>query len=334
MAKYLITGVTGFVGSHIAEACQKRNIPTVTIARSTSDLRWPRQFGCEIVEGDITDPAVIKRAMEGVNVVVHSAAKVGDWGPVEDYRQVNVQATALLCEEAKARKVDRFVHLSSLGVYEARDHFGTDESVPTPEKHIDGYTQTKMEAEKVALGYHTAYQVPVAVLRPGFVYGTRDRTVLPKLLENLRAGRVRYLGSGDQQMNTIHVLNIVDAIFLAIENPHAVGQIYNLTDDEVVSKKIFMETVADTAGLPRPTRHVPLGVAKVLARVMEGVARLRKAKQAPLITQARIKFLGLNLGYSCEKIKRELGYQPKVKFAEGMPEAVRWVLENSGKTAG
>jgi nucleoside-diphosphate-sugar epimerase len=328
MPKYLITGVTGFLGSHLAEECQKRGIPTVTIARSSSDLRWPRKFGCEIVQGDVTDPASIRMAMEGVNVVIHSAAKVGDWGPVEDYRQTNVQATALLLEEAKARKVDRFVHMSSLGVYVARDHFNSDETAPLPDRHIDGYTQTKMEADKVAQGYFTAYQVPVVVLRPGFVYGTRDRTVLPRLLENLRLGKVRYLGSGQQQMNTIHVKNIVDATFLAIENPKAVGQIYNLTDDEVVTKKQFMETVSDTAGLPRPTRHVPLGVAKVLARVMERIARLRKAKKAPLVTQARIKFLGLNLGYSCEKIKRELGYMPRVKFAEGMPEAVRWVLED------
>lgn len=328
MAKYLITGVTGFVGSHLAEACQQRGIPTVTIARSSSDLRWPRQFGCQVVSGDISDPAVIRQAMDGVNVVIHSAAKVGDWGPVEDFRQVNVQATTLLLEEAKQRKVDRFVHISTLGVYEARDHFDTDETIPPPKKHIDGYTQTKMEAEAVVMGYYHTSKLPVVILRPGFVYGTRDRTVLPKLLDNLKKGLVRYLGSGEQQMNTIHVQNIVDAVFLAIEKSNAVGQIYNLTDDEVVTKKRFMETVAEAAGLPKPTKHVPLGVAKMLAKLVEGFARMRGAKQAPILTQARIKFLGLNLGYSCGKLKRELGYVPKVKFAEGMPEAVHWVLED------
>jgi nucleoside-diphosphate-sugar epimerase len=330
MSKYLITGVTGFVGSHLAQACQQRGIPTVTIARSSSDLRWPQQFGCQVVQGDLNDPASIRQAMDGVKVVIHSAAKVGDWGPVEDYRQTNVQATTLLLEEARQRQVDRFIHISTLGVYEARDHFNTDETTPPPKQHMDGYTQTKMEAEAVVTGYHQTRQVPTVILRPGFVYGTRDRTVLPKLLENLKQGKVRYLGSGEQQMNTIHVHNIIDAVFLAIEKPQAVGQIYNLTDDEVVTKKRFMETVADTAGLPRPTRHVPLGVAKVLAGVMESMARWRGAKQAPLITKARIKFLGLNLGYSCDKIKQQLGYVPKVKFADGMPEAVRWVLEDRG----
>lgn len=328
MPKYLITGVTGFVGSHLAEACQRRGIPTVTIARSTSDLRWPQQFGCQVVQGDISDAACIRQAMEGVNVVIHSAAKVGDWGPVEDFRQVNVEATTLLLEEAKLRKVDRFVHISTLGVYEARDHYDTDETTSPPKKHMDGYTQTKMEAEAVVMGFYNAYQVPTVILRPGFVYGTRDRTVLPKLLDNLQKGLVRYLGTGEQQMNTIHVQNIVEAVFLAIEKSNAVGQIYNLTDDEVVTKKRFMETVAEAAGLPKPAKHVPLGVAKMLAKLVESFARMRGAKQAPLLTQARIKFLGLNLGYSCAKLKRELGYAPRVKFAEGMPESVRWVLED------
>ncbi|HMO34860.1 MAG TPA: NAD-dependent epimerase/dehydratase family protein [Gemmatales bacterium] len=328
MPKYLITGTTGFVGSHLAEACQKRGIPTVTIARSSSDLQYPREFGCQVVSGDLTDPQVVQQAMEGVNVVIHSAAKVGDWGPVEDYREVNVQATALLLEAAKAQQVERFIHISSLGVYEARDHFNTDETVPPPRKHMDGYTQTKMEAEAVVLGYFQTHQLPVVILRPGFVYGTRDRTVLPKLLENLRHQRVRYLGSGQQQMNTIHVENIVQAVFLAISKPEAVGEIFNLTDDEIVTKKQFLETVADAAGLPRPVKHVPIAVAKTLASVVEGFARLRKAQKAPILTQARIKFLGLNLGFSCEKIKKMLGYQPTVHFAEGMPEAVKWVLEH------
>ncbi len=328
MAKYLITGATGFVGSHLAEACQKRGIPTVTIARASSDLTYPKQFGCQVVAGDLTDPATVQKAMEGVTVVVHSAAKVGDWGPVDEYREVNVQATTLLLEAAKAQKVERFIHVSSLGVYEARDHFNTDETVSPPAKHMDGYTQTKMEAEAVVMGYFQAHQLSVVILRPGFVYGTRDRTVLPKLLENLKAGRVRYLGSGEQQMNTIHVDNIVQAVFLAIEKPNAVGHIFNLTDDEVVTKKRFMETVADAAGLPKPVKHVPLGVAKTMAKVIEGFARMRGAKKAPILTQARIKFLGLNLGFSCEKLKKELGYKPTVQFADGMPAAVKWVLEN------
>lgn len=323
MPRYLVTGATGFVGSHVAEACARRGIAVVTLARSTSDTRLLDQLGVEVVRGELTDPQAVARAMADVEVVVHCAAKVGDWGPVEEYRQVNVGGTAVLLEAARERK-PRFVHLSSLGVYAARDHDRTDESEPPPPDHMDGYTQTKVEAEKLVLSYHQHHGIPVVILRPGFVYGPRDRTVLPRLMDLLAKGHIRYIGSKTKLMNTIYVENLVDAIFLAIEKPQAVGQIYNLTDDEEVTKQQFMETLADLAGLPRPTKVVPLGVARLAARVLEGIARLRGAKQPPRVTQARIKFMGLNLSFSCDKAKRELGYKPQVRFAEGMRRTIEW----------
>jgi nucleoside-diphosphate-sugar epimerase len=322
--RYLITGATGFAGGHIAEACIPRGIQVVTLARGSSDTVLLTKLGVEIVRGDLTDTAAIRKAAEGAEVVIHCAAKVGDWGPVDEYREINVEGTRRLLEAVRGTPLKRFVHLSSLGVYEARDHFGTDETVPPPDQHMDGYTQTKVESEKLVLEYHRKERTPVVVLRPGFIYGPRDRTVLPRLIENLRHKRVRYLGSGEQAMNTIYVGNLVDAVFLAIDKPEAVGQIYNLTDDELVSKRRFLDSIADLAGLERPQRTVPLRIAKIAAWLMENIARLRGAKQAPRLTQARLKFLGLNLGFSVEKAKRELGYQPRVKFQEGIQAALSW----------
>ncbi len=327
MGRILVTGATGFVGSHTAERCLKAGHTVVTVARASSDTRLLEQLGVEIIRGDLNDPAVVQKAMNGVTAVVHCAAKVGDWGPVDDYRQVNVGSLALLLEEARKTK-PRFVHVSSLGVYEARDHHKTDETVAPPKRHMDGYTQTKVEAEDVAMGYYRNHGVPIVILRPGFVYGPRDRTVLPRMMDALQRGIVRYIGDKNKVMNTIYVGNLVDAIILALEKPEAVGQIFNLTDDEDVTKQRFMETIADAAGLPKPTKTVPLGLAKFLARILERIARWRGAKQAPRVTSARIKLLGLNLSFSCEKAKKVLGYKPKVLFAQGMPEAVEWLQKD------
>ncbi len=324
MKTCLVTGATGFVGSHVAERLIGDGHRVRTIARPSSDTRWIDRWGVEKVVGDVTDPAAVTRAVQGVQVIVHCAAMVGDWGAVEQYRRVNVGALRALLDAAAARPLERFVHVSSLGVYEARDHFGTDESVPLPERHIDGYTQTKVEAEKLALEYQRSRGVPVTVLRPGFVYGARDRTVIPRLLESIRIGRFRYFGSGEQAMNSIYVGNLVDAILLAIAKSEAVGQTYNLTDDESTSKRRFIGTAAELAGYPAPTRRIPLGVARFLAGVMEGIARLRGATEAPLVNKARVKFLGLNLGFSCEKAKRELGYRPRWNFEQGMRETINW----------
>lgn len=332
MARILVTGATGFVGSHVAERLKGQGHHVVTVARPSSDTRFLDQLGVELVRGDLNDPAIVSRAMKDVDAVVNCAAKVGDWGPVEDYRQVNVASLALLLEEARKRK-PWFVHLSSLGVYEARDHDQTDESVPPPAQHMDGYTQTKVEAENLALGYHKLHGIQVVILRPGFVYGPRDRTVLPRLMENLRAGYVRYLGSKDKAMNAIYVGNLVDAVELALRTPAAAGQIYNLTDDELITKQRFMETIAEFAGLPKPTKTVPLGVAKFLAATMEGIAKLRGAKEAPRLTRARVKFLGLNLSFSCAKAKKELGYKPSTNFAEGMRKTIDW-WKAEGATSG
>jgi len=328
-SRIFITGATGFVGGHFAEACASRGLSVSTIARPGSDTSLLDRLGVVIYRGDLTDNELVRRAVADADVVVHCAAKVGDWGPVDDYRKVNVEALRDLLEACATKPLRRFVHLSSLGVYPARHHYGTDETEPLPPHHMDGYTQTKVEAEQVALEFHRDRGVPVVVLRPGFIYGPRDRTVLPRLIESLTTHGLPYFGGGKCALNTIFVGNLVDAIFLAIESPGAVGQVYNLTDGEFVSKRVFIDAIADGMGLDRPRRSVPLWVARLAARLMERRARRRGDTQAPRLTQARVKFLGLNLDFSIEKAKKELGYVPRVPFATAMQQTMAWYRENA-----
>jgi len=167
-------------------------------------------------------------------------------------------------------------------------------------------------------------KLPAVVLRPGFIYGPRDRTVLPRLLAKLKVSAFAFLGSPEKLMNNTFVKNLAQAIFLAIDNDAAVGQVYNITDGRLVTKKEFVETAAKLAGYPQPTKIVPLGVAKFLARVMEGTWKLLGKKEAPLLSNARIKFLGLNLDYCIDKARRDLGYNPQVDFQQAMQETIDW----------
>jgi nucleoside-diphosphate-sugar epimerase len=335
MTSCLITGATGFVGGHMAEACVRRGFGVRALVRPGSDTSLLEKGNVTLVRGDLADAqtnsAVLSEALSGVEVVFHCAARVGDWGPVEDYRAVNVEGLRRLLAACRGAPLRCFVHFSSLGVYAARHHYGTDETEALPPHHIDGYTQTKVEAEQLALRYQREHGVPVVVLRPGFVYGPRDRTVMPKLLDNLRQGKVRYLGSGGQAMNTIYVGNLVEAALLASEKAEAVGQVYNLTDGEALSKRRFLETIADGVGVPRPSGSAPLWLARLLAWWMEGRARRRGDAKPPRLTQARLKFLGLNLDFSIEKAKRELGYQPRWGFDEAMKETAVWYRGAGGE---
>src|SRR5205823_404411 len=292
---YLITGATGFVGGHLAEACASRGDKVRTIARVGSDTAFLDHIGAEIIRGDIMDAQVVRQAVDCANVIVHCAAKDGGQGSVDDYRAINVEALRGLLEACKGKPLSRFVHMSSLGVYEARHHFGTDESEPLPATHLDAYSQTKVEADRLALEYQQKHGVPVVVLRPGFVYGPRDRTVLPKLIKRMTIGKVHYLGGDQRALNTIYIGNLIEAVFLAVEKPEAVGQVYNLTDGEAVTKRRFFEAVADGMGLPRSKQILPRWLAAIVARILERRMRRAVARgQQPLITPAQFKFLLLN----------------------------------------
>lgn len=317
-----ITGATGLVGSHVAEEALRRGHRVRALVRPSSDTRWLDEWGVEKVSGDLEDREALRRGVTGVDWVFNCAAKVGDWGTLEEFRKLNVEAFRLLLDAAVEARVERFVHVSSLGVYEGRDHFGTDETVPPAAQSLDAYTRSKVEAEELALQYVAKKGLPLSVVRPGFIYGPRDRTVLPKLLNALRAGRFFYFGSGNQVLNCIYVKNLVHAIFLAAEVPEAVGEVFNVTDGARVTKRQFVGRVAELAGLRPPNRSIPLWFARLLATLMERSAKRRGATEPPLVNKARYKFLGLNLDYSIAKARRVLGYQPPYTTEAGLVAAM------------
>ena len=321
----LVTGASGLVGSHVCQTARGRGVRTRAIIRESARDDFLKQCGVETVIGDLTDQDSLRAAIDGTTCVVHCAAKVGDWGPVEDYRRVNVGGTQSLIEECQtAGSVKRFVHVSSLGVCQARDHYGTDETEPPNATGIDGYTVSKAETELLVRERIDTSKFPAVILRPGFIYGPRDRTVLPRIFERLKSKQFKFLGSGKQLLNNTFVSNLVDAIFLAIERDDCVGKLFHITDGQLVSKREFITTIAMLAELPVPTKSVPLPVARAVAQLMETTSRLLGKTEAPLLCSARIKFLGLNLDFCIDKARRELGYQPKVEFTDGMRETVEW----------
>jgi 2-alkyl-3-oxoalkanoate reductase len=317
-----LTGGTGLVGSHVAEEAVRRGHKVRALVRKSSDTSYLDGLGVEKVNGDLEDIEALRSGVAGSDWVINCAAKVGDWGPLEEFRRLNVAAFRLLLDAASDAGIERFVHVSSLGVYEGRDHHGTDETVPTAAQALDGYTRSKVEAEALALAYVKDRALPLTIVRPGFIYGERDRTVLPKLLNSLRSRVFRYFGSGDQALNCIYVKNLVHAIFLAAESPGAVGEVFNVTDGRRVSKKEFVGRVADLAGLKPPQGKIPLWLARLLAHLLERRALRKGSTTPPLVNKARYKFLGLNLDFSIEKARKLLGYDPPYTTEQGLQAAV------------
>jgi nucleoside-diphosphate-sugar epimerase len=327
---YLITGATGFLGGHLVDACLARGERVSAIVRPGTDAAGLEKQAVQVFRGNFGDANLVGEALNGgVDVIVHCAAKVGDRGPVEEYRPVNVDAFRSLLEACKNRPLHRFIHMSSLGVYEARHHYGTDESEPLPPGHMDSYTTTKVEGERVAQEFLRDGKPPLTILRPGFVYGPRDKVVLPKLIRHMARKKIHYLGADQRAQNCIFVGNVVDAVFLAVDSPKAVGQIYNLTDGEPVSKRRFIEAVADGMGLKKSKQVLPYWLAALIVRIVKRqmLRSLARGKK-PWVTPAQFKFMQLNLDFSIEKARRELGYQPRVSFDQGMKETLTWYRQN------
>lgn len=325
--RLLITGATGMVGGLVARQAAEAGYTVRAMVRSSSNRSCLDGLEIEFVEAELSNPASLEPAFEGVDYVVNTAAHVGDWGPAEKFRAINVVALEhmiTICR--RLNQLKRWVQISSLGVYSATHHYGTDESTPPDLSGLDGYTRTKAEAEVILNRNAQQHQFPSVIVRPGFIYGPGDRHVVPRVIERLADGQMKFIGDGKKVLNNTYVGNLVDGIMLALEKDAAIGETFNIRDGRLVTREEFVGTIAKYMGLPMP-KHVPEWLARGAVGFIEGFAKLRGATKAPLLTGARIKFLALNLDFSIAKAQEKLGYAPTVDFQDGMKETLEWATE-------
>ncbi|QGJ71717.1 Nucleoside-diphosphate-sugar epimerase [Planctomycetales bacterium 10988] len=338
--RMLITGATGLVGRHTVERALREGLIVRAIVRANSDrsaLTVPEGVDparLEFAEADLAEPESFAEPLKSVDYVVHTAAKVGDWGDIEEYRKINCAALeTMLTLAEKQGDLKRWIQISSLGVYPPRDHFGTDETAEINLQGTDGYVLTKAESEVILRQHIEQHGLKAVMLRPGFLYGPGDRQVLPRLIERWETGKpVLLFGDGKKVLNNTYVGHIVEAVFLALRNEDALGEAFNIRDERLVTREEFLNTVAEYLDKPHP-KKIPLWLARPLTNAAEGFARLRNAKQAPMLTKARFKFLTLNLEYSIDKAKKVLGYKPYKDFQDGIREALDWATAQKGASS-
>jgi nucleoside-diphosphate-sugar epimerase len=171
----LITGATGLLGSHIVEQLCLRNRPVRVLVRPGSDRSWLQTQSVEFAEGDISDPASLQKACQGVKTVYHAAARVGDWGPWSDFVKVTIQGTRKVAEAASAAQCERFIHISSISAYGHPDGEGLvlDESAPlgVDLHRWSYYSRAKAQVENELRTMHEAGKLPLTVIRPSWLYG-------------------------------------------------------------------------------------------------------------------------------------------------------------------
>lgn len=315
------------LGSHIAEQLVAAGQPVRALVRPDSDTRFLDELGVEKAIGDITDPASLKAAMQGVRTVYHAAARVGDWGPWESFVAVSIDGTRNMLDAARDAGVKRFLHVSSISAYGHPDGEGMvlDETAPLGVNLYKWsyYSRAKVEAENLAWEYYHRGDVPVTVVKPSWMYGERDRASMPRLVRAISAGKGKLIGDGSNRLNLVNAANEAEGCILAATSDDALGEAYNLADDGVITQEEYFNRIADCLGVGPVTKKVPYRLAYRAAFLMELFGHMLGRKTPPLVTRYSVWLIGRKCFFSSEKARRQLGWKATTGYDEGIEKAVR-----------
>jgi len=320
MDKVLVTGATGFIGSHLAEELARRGSRVTCLVRRASQVRELKRLPVRLVAGDYMDPGSLEEAVRGQDAVFHLAALLNgrDW---PDYYRANTLSTKNLADACRkaAPGLKSFVFVSSISaVGPSEGGQRLDETAPC--RPISNYGRSKLAAEQALRS--TGSRLPWVIVRPPNVLGPRQRELL-QAMNLLRWGIMPVVGNGQPQTSVCDVDDLVRALILAVERPEARGQTYLVTDGKDYAWRDITLALAKELGVGKIRLKVPYGFQYGLAWLAEGISRL--GNKPPLLSREMLRS-----GHRCEwlydggKIRRELGFSPRFTLQDSVRRAVAW----------
>jgi nucleoside-diphosphate-sugar epimerase len=325
--KALVTGATGFIGSHIALHLVARGDSVRALVRPGSDTAFLEERGVELVRGDITEPESLPPALEGVETVFHAAALVTDWAPWSEFDRVTIGGTSFMLESAARADVSRFLHLSTDGVYAHRllgRRMTEDSPLETRFTWWDYYRRSKLAADILARKYHAEGRLAVTVVRPGLVLGERDRVTLPGVIAFLKSATATYLGSGRNRLPYIYAGDLAEGCLLAADSEAAAGEAYNLVSREKVTQRDLYAAVGEECVLRLPRRHTPVPLVHALSFGMEVASVLSGRRSRPAISRFGVTMIGRPYVEDPSKADHDLGWRATTPLREAVRRAVAW----------
>lgn len=319
----LVTGATGFVGGHVTDVLQSLGERPRAFVHPQDNAERLERAGIEIYRGDIADCAALQRAANGVDRILHCAARIGPWGPSAEYERTNVRALETLVRAAAAAGVKRVVHVSSVTVHGNDLRGSGDETAPLREEP-NPYSRSKVAGERVLARLIREEGARVTVVRPGWIYGPRDEASFARLARRIEERKMMIVGTGENHLPLIYVRDVARGVVLASEAPEAEGRCYVLVNDEPVTQRDFITAIAEALGAPAPKRRIPYTLAVTVGAAAESVGRLVHSREPPPVMRYGMQMLGGENRFSIARARRELGFAPLVDLAEGVARSVDW----------
>jgi nucleoside-diphosphate-sugar epimerase len=314
--KVLVTGASGFLGRAVAGAVRDAGHEVRTFQRRPSGVDRVSD-----VLGTMTDAAAVGHAVDGVEAVVHLAAKVSLAGDPADFERVNVEGTRTLLAAARAAGVSRFVFVSSPSVAHTGSSISGDGAAPASPAHARGdYARTKAAAELLALAADAPGFAVVAV-RPHLVWGPGDTQLVGRIVDRAARGRLPLLDSGAALIDSCYVDNAASAMVAALDRADADevhGNAYVVTNGEPRPVADLLGGICRASGVPTPRWHVPAGVARAAGSLVEAVWRVRPGEDEPPMTRFLAEQLSTSHWFDQRRTRQDLRWAPSVSIDEGL----------------
>ena len=319
----LVTGGTGFTGSHLVSSLFRDYGRVRVLTRSAARASMVLPQGVEIIEGDISDPDAVDRATADCEVVYNLAAAFREPGITEArYAQVHVEGTRHLLDASLRHGVRRIVHCSTVGVLSHIENPPADESWDYAPGDV--YQATKAEGERLALAYARDRGAPVTVARPTPIYGPGDTRLL-KLFKLISRRRFIMLGNGEVYFHMVHVEDLVRGLRLLATHPAAVGEVFIIGGQEYRTLNEVVRLIAHEVGVPAPRWRLPAKPFQLLGSLCERICV--PLGISPPIYRRRVDFFTKSRAFSIRKAKEMLGFEPEVDLETGIRETIAWYRE-------
>jgi nucleoside-diphosphate-sugar epimerase len=317
----LVTGGTGFIGSHLVDELLQQGYQVQVLRRPASRTTYLEGKDLTYAVGDLSDTKSLVKASENIDVVFHVAALPRDWGTRREFFEVNLYGTKNLLDACVETKVPRFVFMSSAAVYGFPD---TTQPIAEdfPKKPTPKYGEAKYRAELLLWEYGVRHNIMVSAIRSPVVTGPRDSLIAPFLITALKQQRLFYIGTGDQRISVSDGRDVAHCLRLAGETITANGQAYNVKSFDC-TPKIVIQSLAKTLQIPAPTKHRSYLGTSLLAELIEGIWALR-GKSNPPLTRQKVKVLGRSRLIDAQKAQQQLGYTPRFTYESTIKDTVAW----------